>query len=376
MPLTQIPTGMFEDNSVTSAKLSADLRNQTPAFKNRIINGDMRIDQRNAGASVTPTTSAQAFAVDRTSTIVSQNSKLTVQQNAGSVTPPAGFTNYLGATSSSAYSVLTSDYFNFNQTIEGFNIADLGWGTANAQTVTLSFWIRSSLTGTHSGSLRNGAANRSYVFSFSVSSANTWEQKTITIAGDTSGTWQTGNGAGMFVSFNLGAGSTFATTAGAWVAGNFIGATGSVNVVGTNGATFYVTGVQLEEGVVSTNFDVRPYGTELSLCQRYFETSYEAGNAVGSTANPSRSIAWLAQATANYNNQRVNFSVYKRSDPTIVLLNPATGTVSQVRNLDANTNLAGTVSFTSVTGFLGYVNNVSVTVGVSLGYHYTASSEL
>ncbi|CAB4144572.1 hypothetical protein UFOVP456_50 [uncultured Caudovirales phage] len=318
MPLTQIPTGMFEDNSVTSAKLSADLRNQTPAFKNRIINGDMRIDQRNAGASVTPTTSAQAFAVDRTSTIVSQNSKLTVQQNAGSVTPPAGFTNYLGATSSSAYSVLTSDYFNFNQTIEGFNIADLGWGTANAQTVTLSFWIRSSLTGTHSGSLRNGAANRSYVFSFSVSSANTWEQKTITIAGDTSGTWQTGNGAGMFVSFNLGAGSTFATTAGAWVAGNFIGATGSVNVVGTNGATFYITGVQLEKGSTATSFDYRPYGTELQLCQRYFEKSVNIDTAI--FTNTIATFYGNMQSSISNGSWylTIPYKVTKRAAPTVV----------------------------------------------------------
>jgi hypothetical protein len=241
-------------------------------FRNRIINPDMRIDQRNAGASVTPTTAATAFAVDRTGTIVSQNSKLTVQQNAGSVTPPAGFSNYLGVTSSSAYSVLSSDYFNLNQTIEGFNIADLGWGTANAQTITLSFWVRSSLTGTHSGSLRNGAANRTYVFTFAVSSANTWEYKTVTVAGDTSGTWQTGNGAGVFVSFNLGTGSTFLSTAGSWGAGNFVGATGSVSVVGTNGATFYITGLQLEKGSTATSFDYRDYGRELALCQRYYTT--------------------------------------------------------------------------------------------------------
>ena len=241
------------------------------AGRNRIINGDMRIDQRNAGASITPTTAAQAFAVDRTSVVVSQNSKLTAQQNAGSVTPPVGFTNYLGITSSSAYSVLTGDYFFINQSIEGFNVADFGWGTANAQTVTLSFWVRSSLTGTHSGSLRNGATNRSYVFTFSVSSANTWEYKTVTVAGDTSGTWQTGNGTGVYVGFNLGAGSTLTTTAGSWGAGNFTGATGATSVVGTSGATFYITGVQLEEGSVATPFEHRQYGQELALCQRYYQ---------------------------------------------------------------------------------------------------------
>jgi hypothetical protein len=240
-------------------------------FKNRIINGDMRIDQRNAGASVdTSNTAGAIYTIDRWAYRVTAASKFTIQRNAGSVTPPAGFTNYLGCTSSSAYSVTSSDTFNVWQTVEGFNVSDLGFGSANAQTVTLSFWVRSSLTGTFSGAFRNNAGNRSYVFTYTISAANTWEQKTVTIPGDTSGTWETGNSVGLYVQFSLGVGSTFATTAGSWQAGNFFGVSTAVNVVGTNGATFYVTGVQLEEGVVSTNFDVLPYGTQLQLCQRYY----------------------------------------------------------------------------------------------------------
>jgi hypothetical protein len=231
----------------------------------------MVIDQRNAGASVTPTTSAVGYAVDRTPCSVSQNSKLTVQQNAGSVTPPTGFVNYLGVTSSSAYSILTSDFFNLAQNIEGFNVADLAWGTASAATVTLSFWVRSSLTGTFGGSLRNSAGNRSYPFSYTISTANTWEQKSITIAGDTSGTWLTTNGTGITVSIGLGVGSTYSGTAGAWAGANYASATGATSVVGTNGATFYITGVQLEKGSTATSFDYRPYGTELQLCQRYYQ---------------------------------------------------------------------------------------------------------
>jgi hypothetical protein len=195
-----------------------------------------------------------------------------MQQNAGSVTPPVGFTNYLGITSSSAYSVLTGDAFGFYQLVEGFNCADLAWGTANAQTVTLSFWVRSSLTGTFGGSIINNAANRSYVFSYTISAANTWEQKTITIAGDQSGTWLTTNGTGLMVRYGLGSGSTFTGTAGSWGAGNIVQPTGSVSVVGTSGATWYITGVQLEKGSTATSFDYRPYGTELALCQRYFIT--------------------------------------------------------------------------------------------------------
>jgi hypothetical protein len=240
----------------------------SPGFKNRIINGAMVIDQRNAGASVTG--NDNVYGVDRFRVQVSQSSKFTMQQNAGSVTPPAGFTNYLGITSSSAYSVGSSDYFFLQQRIEGFNIADLGFGTASAKTVTLSFWVRSSLTGTFGGGIQNDSQDRSYPFSYTISSANTWEQKTITIVGDTSGTWLTTNGMGIKVTWGLGVGSTFSGTAGAWNSNNNFSATGATSVVGTNGATFYITGVQLEVGSTATSFDYRPYTTELQLCQRYY----------------------------------------------------------------------------------------------------------
>jgi hypothetical protein len=236
-------------------------------FKNRIINGAMVIDQRNAGASGT----AGAYTVDRWFYEPSQATKGTWQQNAGSVTPPTGFSNYLGFTSSSAYSLLSGDYFNFQQKIEGFNFADMAWGTANAQSVTLSFWVRSSLTGTFGGTLRNSDTNYSYPFSYAINSANTWEQKTITIAGPTAGTWVGAtNGLGVLVAFSLGTGTTYSGTAGAWAASNLLSATGATSVVGTNGATFYITGVQLEKGSTATSFDYRPYGTELMLCQRYY----------------------------------------------------------------------------------------------------------
>jgi hypothetical protein len=238
------------------------------AFKNRIINGAMQIDQRNAGASVTPTNGS--YNLDRWGAFVTAASKFTVQQNAGSVTPPAGFKNYLGVTSTSAYSVGAGDVFSVFQCIEGFNTADLNWGTASASSVTVSFWARSSLTGTFGGAIINAAENRSYPFTYTISSANTWEQKAITIAGDTTGTWLTNNGNGLRILFNLGTGTTFSGTAGAWAGSTFYSATGATSVVGTSGATFYITGVQLEKGSNATSFDYRPYGTELALCQRYF----------------------------------------------------------------------------------------------------------
>ena len=242
-------------------------------LKNRIINGDMVVDQRNAGASVTPaTTAAYVYgSVDRWAYLISAASKFSMQQNAGSVTPPVGFSSYLGITSSSAYSVTAADYFMLAQPIEGFNTADLNWGTANAATVTLSFWVRSSLTGTFGGAINNSASNYSYPFSYTVSAANTWERKTITISGPTAGTWiGATNGIGMRVFFSLGMGSNYTASAGSWVAAERYSATGATSVVGTNGATFYVTGVQLERNTTATPFEWLPYSTELALCQRYY----------------------------------------------------------------------------------------------------------
>jgi hypothetical protein len=246
-------------------------------MKNRIINGAMVIDQRNAGASVTPTSGS--YTLDRWIVETSQASKFSVQQNAGSVTPPAGFTNYLGVTSLANTSVGASDYFMLEQRIEGFNTADLDFGKSTAKTINLNFWVRSSLTGTFGGVLQNSAGNRSYPFSYTISSANTWTQISVTVAGDTSGTWiGATNGAGLIVYFGLGVGSTFSGTAGAWAGATYFSATGATSVVGTNGATFYITGVQLEVGSSATGFEYRQYGQEFQLCQRYYWTLTQGGS--------------------------------------------------------------------------------------------------
>jgi hypothetical protein len=237
-------------------------------MRNRIINGAMKIDQRNAGSSVTPTTAV--YVVDRWRLDVSQSSKFSAQQNAGSVTPPVGFTNYLGTTVVSAFSIGSGDYFSWNQPIEGFNTADLQWGTANAKTVTLSAWVYSSLTGTFGGALQNSATTYSYPFTYSIPTANTWTQINITVVGPTAGTWVGAtNGMGLNIYFGLGVGSGYSGTAGSWASANYKSATGATSVVGTNGATFYITGVQLEVGSSATGFEYRQYGQELALCQRY-----------------------------------------------------------------------------------------------------------
>jgi hypothetical protein len=327
-------------------------------FKNRIINGAMVIDQRNAGASVTP---ANSYTLDRWQGVNTQASKFTVQQNAASVTPPAGFSNYLGVTSSSAYSVLTGDTFFVVQNIEGFNTYDLAWGTANAQTITISFWVRSSLTGTFGGALENNAANRSYPFSYTISSANTWEQKSITIAGDTSGTWVGAtNGIGIIVRFGLGSGATFSGTAGAWAAGNFVQPTSTVSVVGTNGATFYITGVQLEKGSTATSFDYRDYGRELIMCQRYYQLAEgfsgigaAGGTQMYSTMQFRTEMRASPSVSANANIQVTYPGVndYTQSSPSVSI----TAGRASTRAIQVNVN-----NFTGITSLSPLAHNVGV----------------
>jgi hypothetical protein len=259
----------------------------------------MVIDQRNGGASVTPTN--QQFTLDRWQFSLAAASKITTQQNQGSITPPVGFSNYLGITSSSAYAISAGENFNFLQKIEGFNVADLGWGTANAKTVTLSFQVYSSLTGNFGGSLRNSGASRTYPFTYSIPTANTWTSISITIAGDTTGTWLTTNGVGIEIWFGLGVGSTFSGPAGAWSSSNYLSSTGATSVVGTNGATLYITGVQLEVGSSATSFEYRPYGTELVLCQRYCQKSYNYSTVPGANISSSlnEGILFGGWGTAN-----------------------------------------------------------------------------
>lgn len=249
-------------------------------FKNRLINSDMRIDQRNAGAAVTINSTGSTYTVDRWAAAGRNTDGVYTAQR--STTAPSGFTNSLLATVTTAdASIGSTQSYLLTQFIEGLNASDLAWGTASAAPVTLSFWVRSSLTGTFGGCLQNSANDRSYPFSFTINSANTYEQKSITIAGDTTGTWLTDTGRGINVRFSLGVGSSYKTTAGAWAAGNYFAPTGSVDFISTLSATFYVTGVQLEKGSTATSFDYRPYGTELSLCQRYCHaySSYTLGRA-------------------------------------------------------------------------------------------------
>ena len=373
-------------NAITDASggNTATINSYTPtesnmAGRNRIINGDMRIDQRNAGVSTTPSTSS-TYNLDRWQVVISAASKFSVQQNAGAVTPPAGFTNYLGVTSLSAYSVGASEVFGIRQNIEGLNFSDFGWGTADAQTVTLSFWVRSSLTGTFGGSVKNGVGNRTYPFSYTISAADTWEKKSVVIAGDTTGSWLTTNSIGIRLAFSLGAGASVSDTDGVWIAGGPFSPTGATSVVGTNGATWYITGVQLEAGSVATPFERRQYGQELILCQRYFQKSWAIETAVGTASIFGTHIQGgtnAAGTTGLISGGSINFKVNLRTTPTIVLYDPAgaSGVVQRwqlgISNANGSNAVADVVSSTAVLVYSG-----SGTSGSGIQAHYTASAEL
>ena len=326
------------------------------AGRNRIINGNMAIDQRNAGAAITVNNNTAKFSCDRWYVQgESTDGVFTVQQ---STTAPAGFTQSMLFTVTTVdASIGASQAYFFKQAIEGYNVADLGWGTASAQTVTLSFWVRSSVTGTYGASVLNSAANRSYPFTYTISSANTWEQKTVTIAGDTSGTWAKDNTAGIQIYFNVGMGSTYLGAANAWAGATYLGATGQTNLISTSGATFYITGVQLEKGSTATDFEYRPYGAELALCQRYYETSVDATALVFSGQVTSGSAYYISGV----------FAVEKRIAPTMTFV---AGTAISFPATNPTPSVATTRAYRAGTPAAN-----ATTVGLLL-YSFTAASEL
>jgi len=342
------------------------------SLRNRIINGAMVIDQRNAGASVTP--AAGSYTLDRFAYQATQASKFTIQQTPSTTETgyatriASGFTNYLACTVASAVTVGGGDYLFLDQRIEGYNIADLSFGTASAKTITLSFLAYSSLTGTFGGAITNNGSSRNYPFSYSIPVANTWTQISITIPGDGvagAGAWLTNNSNGMQVLWSLGCGSLYTQSAGAWTGSTAYGATGQVNVVGTSGATFYITGIQLEVGTQATSFDYRPYGTELALCQRYYEVLASGGDST--SRYPYLSV--YASGASQFWAVTLPFAVIKRANPTLVSLSPTL------------TNCAVNYDGASYSGFrFGLTSTASGNAVVAYVYsspsYITASSEL
>lgn len=357
---TGIPTaptaasGTNTTQIATTAFVTSALSGAGGGMRNRIINGDMRIDQRNNGSIVGIGASA-AFPVDRWR----GNAATTNMTAQRSTIAPPGFTNSLNITVVTGAAIAGTDVSSLAQFIEGNSIADLGWGTVNAQPITLSFWVRSSLVGTHSGSIgSNVGATRSYVFTYTINSANTWEYKTITIPGETSGTWETNTSLGFPLRFNLGTGASWSTaTPNSWQNTPSFTANGSVQLSATTGATFFITGVQVEKGSAATPFEYRPHGLELSLCQRYYERSYNTLHMFSGNA---------AINEPYYHSSR--FITAKRATPTV--------TISSFSGL-ANGFIA-TDTFVWAVGLDGFIARNTATANTAGFYRYdfTASAEL
>ena len=345
--LGQLLTGGHADASITPAKLANS--GYELGMRNRIINGGMVIDQRNAGASVS---NANSYTLDRWYFMQGQASATVAFNVQQSSTAPANFANSLGITVATAASPGLSNYSCLYHRVEGYNAADLNYGLSSALASTLSFWVNSSVTGTFGVAIQNSANARSYVGSYTINSANTWEYKTITIPGDTTGTWLKTNGIGVGIYWDMGVGTAQSTTAGTWQAGNYLGLTSGTKLSATSGAIFYITGVQLEKGSTATSFDYRPYGTELALCQRYlpcFRIDPAGGNKIFGN------MFWNTSTTVGV---AMPFMVPARDVPTGVTTNGTfiwfgNNNAGSITGITFNTNTSANVGY--VTGTTGAV---------------------
>ena len=322
-------------DAITMASDGTCTANITNNLSNRNIvdNGEFVVDQRGFSSAVTQT--GEAYTIDRWKTRMTSNSKFSVQKVADA---PAGFYNSAKITSLDATTVQSGDYFQLQQGIEGYNINPANFGTPTAKGLVLSFYVKSSLTGTFSVCFSNYTGNKFLAQNYTISSANTWERKTISVPAITTGSWERGNGAGLYIYFTLGAGSDTLRSTGSWIDSNFGRAgTGSTNVVATNGATWHLTGVQLEvdhtNSGTATDFEHRSYGDELQRCRRYYQ-QYVNISAVGYVPNNSNrtySHGWF-------------FPVAMRAKPTLTLTNTGSSGGQYVTDGQTNRYIASALS--------------------------------
>jgi hypothetical protein len=348
---------------------------------NRLDNGDMSIDQHNCGNSFS-VGSGGGWIVDRWYAEATKSSKMTVGYNYG-ITPPTsnGFIGCIGMQSSSSFSLATTDFFAFDQGIEAAAIGDLNFGSASAQAVTLSFWVYSTLTGTFSGAIGNGpTTTRSYIFTYVISSASTWTKIVLTIPGDTTGTWiNAGQSASIGLDFDLGSGSTYRSTAGSWLSGNFIGQTGSATPITTSGVRWGITGIKLEAGSVASPFIFDPMPVRVARCQRYFCKSYLWSTIPGTATYVGAHECQTPSAGTNGFYFPFHFPVTMRAAPTMTMYSPNSGNSGVISANPGGSNidigggslLVGDIGDNSfITGYNGGNSNYW------FAFHYTASAEI
>lgn len=345
-------------------------------FRNKLINGDFRINQYYGSSATTPSAVGVTYVVDRWFFSGSQGSKFNFQTNSGN--PNNGFTFYETCFVSNAYTALATESFALAQVVEAYNLVDLRWGTANALAVTLSFWANCTIAGTHSGSIKARSGTRSYPFTFNIPTANVWAKYTVTIPGDTlvsSTNWPvTDNGVGLYVIFNLGSGTNALGPANAWASASYNGVTGSIALVGTASASLNLAQVQLELGTVGTTYEVRHFGTELQMCERYYQTSYDPGVLPGSVSN-NGAQGHVVEAASSFPSIQLPFRTPMRTTPNITLYSPNTGATGKIYDQNTPQDVAGTTGFIGAKGLTAIVNSVTIAVGHSIYVHYSASAE-
>ena len=339
---------------------------QGSGMKNRIINGGMDISQR--GTSFASPANG-SYTLDRWGVYYVNDGAITITQNSDAPTNNE-FQNSLRVTvNTSDTSIAAGQYSVISQTIEGYNVRDL-----IGRTFTVSFWVRSSKTGIHCFRMCNIGADRSYIVEYTITVADTWQYKTVTITGGlpTAGTWNYTNSEGLYITFSLAVGSTFQTTAGTWNTGNFLGTSNQVNCLDLAGNIFAITGVQLEVGAVATPFEHRLYGAELALCQRYywryapgFISAYIAPVSVTTTTNcsayfslpvPMRSVPALEQSGT-------------ASDYAVVVSNVITALTSMVlSSITYSTSYIKLVPVVSGGLTAGQSGELRLSASVSTGY--------
>lgn len=259
-----VQTADIANNAITQAKLDTSV--PLSGIRNRVINGNMLINQRGLSSQTNNT----QYLIDRWR-IYSGN---TICGLYTSTDAPNGFRNSIYAQCNSAAG--NSSYNGIVHQIEGYNIFDAGMGTSWGRSVTISFWVKSSKSGIANFALANSNNTRVYVTTYSINAINTWEYKTITILADTTNTgWDSTNGMGLRLWWDLGSDTTsYNTTPNVWFGGDKIRSSDqTLNITSTLNANLYLAGVQLEVGTQATPFEIRSYGTELALCQRYYEIS-------------------------------------------------------------------------------------------------------
>ena len=321
--------------------LSGGASGSRGASNNVLINPSMEIDQENEGDTVLLVNATTQYIVD--GWVTNYAGAISGATSGRVVDGPAGFTNSLLFLNGTGAAVGAGDFLKMVQFIEANNITDWQMGTATAQQLWLSFWIKSSIAPyVGCGSLRNAAFDRSYCFNFNITNAGAWEKKIIAIPGDTTGTWvTTGAGIGARVAITAAAGSAYHGAPNVWSAGNFFGTASCTNtIMSTNGATFQVTGVQLEAGPSPSSFVRRPFGEELALCQRYYEKSYDPGVKLGDASVPDGfSFVYSVGPVAITAGTSVEFKVSKRVNSTITMYSQFDGIAGKVFDASNNVNV-------------------------------------